>query len=71
MTDTLLWDMPGDVLAAPASALCGWTGVISLSLSLSSERKGNTLTFSLFLSACVAGRVYYSLPVYTLPLPHP
>ena len=21
------WDVPGDVLAAPASALCGWTGV--------------------------------------------
>ena len=31
--NTLLWDLPGDVLAAPASALCGWTGVISLSLS--------------------------------------
>ena len=27
MTNTLLWDLPGDVLAAPASALCGWNGV--------------------------------------------
>ena len=36
MTHTLLWYLPGDVLAAPASALCGWKGVIlSLSLSLS------------------------------------
>ena len=31
MTNTLLWDLPGDVLAAPASALCGWKGVDSLS----------------------------------------
>ena len=30
--DSLLWDLPGDVLAAPASALCGWKGVNSLSL---------------------------------------
>ena len=28
------WDLPGDVLAAPASALCGWNGVILPSLSL-------------------------------------
>ena len=28
VTDALLWDVPGDVLAAPASALCGWNGVI-------------------------------------------
>ena len=35
MTDTLFWDLPGHVLAAPASALCGWKGVNSLSLSLS------------------------------------
>ena len=28
MPNTLLWDLPGDVLAAPASSLCGWTGVI-------------------------------------------
>ena len=35
----LLWDLPGDVLAAPASALCGWKGVtLSLSLSLSRVR---------------------------------
>ena len=27
VTDTLYWDVPGHVLAAPASALCGWTGV--------------------------------------------
>ena len=31
----MLWYLPGDVLAAPASALCGWKGVNSLSLSLS------------------------------------
>ena len=30
-----LWDLPGDVLATVASALCGWKGVI-LYLSLSS-----------------------------------
>ena len=30
-----LGDVPGHVLAAPASALCGWKGVIRLSLSLS------------------------------------
>ena len=30
----IFWDLPGDVLAAPESALCGWMGVI-LSLSLS------------------------------------
>ena len=27
-----VWDLPGDVLAAPESALCGWTGVKLLSL---------------------------------------
>ena len=31
-TNTHLWDLPGDDLAAPASALCGWKGVNSLSL---------------------------------------
>ena len=30
----ILWDLPGDVLAAPESALCGWIGGIPLSLSL-------------------------------------
>ena len=34
LANTLLWDVPGNVLAAPASALCGWIGVV-LSLSLS------------------------------------
>ena len=29
----IFWDVPGDVLAAPESALCGWIGVV---LSLSS-----------------------------------
>ena len=29
------WGLPGDVLAAPELALCGWIGVILLSLSLS------------------------------------
>ena len=24
VNDNLFWDLPGDVLAAPASALCGW-----------------------------------------------
>ena len=33
----IFWDVPGNVLAAPASALCGWIGVIPLSLSLSWE----------------------------------
>ena len=37
MTITLLWDLPEDVLAAPASALCGWTGVNSSLLSLLSQ----------------------------------
>ena len=32
--NTLLWDLPGDVLTATASALCGWTGVVLFSLSL-------------------------------------
>ena len=27
----IFWDVPGDVLAAPESALCGWIGVIPLS----------------------------------------
>ena len=30
----ILWDVPGDVLAAPESPLCGLIGVILLSLSL-------------------------------------
>ena len=29
----IFWDLPGDVLAAPASALYGWIGVFLLSLS--------------------------------------
>ena len=45
MTNTLVWDAPGDVLAASASALCGWKGVNSLSLSLSLSQP------------CVAGQV--------------
>ena len=28
----VFWDLPGDVLAAPESVLCGWMGVILLSL---------------------------------------
>ena len=33
MSDNLFWDLPEDVLAAPASALRGWKGVMhSLSL---------------------------------------
>ena len=34
MTNTLLWDLPGAVLAAPASALRGWQGAKTLSHSL-------------------------------------
>ena len=30
----IFWDLLGDVLAAPASALCGWIGVILVTLSL-------------------------------------
>ena len=30
----IFWELPGGVLAAPESALCGWIGVILLSLSL-------------------------------------
>ena len=33
MTTTVLRDLPDDVLAAPASAMCGWK-LIYLSLSL-------------------------------------
>ena len=29
----IFWDLPGGVLAAPESVLCGWIGVILLSLS--------------------------------------
>ena len=32
----VFWDLPGDVLAAPEPALCGWIGKTSLSLSLGS-----------------------------------
>ena len=31
----IFWDLPGDVPAAPESALCGWMGVILLSVCLS------------------------------------
>ena len=30
----IFWDLPGDVLATPESALCGWRGVILRSLSV-------------------------------------
>ena len=40
MTNTLLWDLPGDVLATPASALNGWKGGNSLPPSLSIRRLG-------------------------------
>ena len=33
-TPFCFWDVPGDVLAAPAPGLCGWKGVIRLSLQL-------------------------------------
>ena len=62
MTNTLVWDAPGDVLAASASALCGWKGVNSLSLSLSlSALCGwtgvNSLSLSLSLSCNGRARV--------------
>ena len=41
-------ELPGDVLAAPESALCGWTGATLLSLSHSPE--------SVFVSAPEAGQ---------------
>ena len=46
----IFWDLPGDVLAAPGAvpALCGWMGVILLSLSR------NTLASA--LTADVTGR---------------
>ena len=47
------WDLPGDVLAAPESALCGWIGVILLSVS----------SLSLVLGVQRLTRLY-SLPVY-------
>ena len=28
--DTLFWDLPGEILAAPASALWPWKGVLTL-----------------------------------------
>ena len=34
---SIFWDLPGDVPAAPELALCGWIGVLLLSLSLSRE----------------------------------
>ena len=40
MTNTLLWDLPGDVLAAPEAAMCGWKGVnICVCVSLSGWNK--------------------------------
>ena len=42
-TNTLLWDLPGDVLAAPASALCGWIGVNSLFLTHTHTACGHLL----------------------------
>ena len=49
----VFWDLPGDVLAAPESAMCGWIGVILLSLSLSRAWRGG-------VCACVwaGGRVH-------------
>ena len=34
VTDTFFWDLPGEIAAAPASALCGWKSVSILSLSI-------------------------------------
>ena len=36
----IFWDVPGNVLAAPASALCGWIGVTLLSPSHSLSPRG-------------------------------
>ena len=40
-TVSSFWDLLGDVLAAPESALCGWIGVILLYISLSGNVVGN------------------------------
>ena len=33
----IFWDVPGDVLAAPGSALCGWIGVVLLDRGASTD----------------------------------
>ena len=51
------WDLPGDVLTAPAYALCGWKGVIlSLCMTICGSTWTDTLhaaRFGLLLSICV------------------
>ena len=42
----IVWDLPGDVLAAPEPGLCGRIGVIPFSLSLSPVRLEQVGTFS-------------------------
>ena len=38
----IFWDLPGDVLATPKSALYGWIGVIFLSLFLSMSQQSRS-----------------------------
>ena len=50
----LVWDLPGDVRAAHASALCGWTGV-----TFSLGRRGSTrflFLIILFMLIVIMGR---------------
>ena len=62
MTNTVLWDLPGDVLAAPASALCGWKGVNSLSLSLYTATLAPGSHCTLHWFPAVLRLVNFSLP---------
>ena len=50
----IFWDVPGDVLAAPESALCGWIGVILLSLSLSCKAHGHHTCICQQVSSSIA-----------------
>ena len=55
MTYCLFWGLPEDALVAPASALCGWNGVIlALILSLSPSLQHPH-------QPCVARTVLYTL----------
>ena len=48
----IFWDLPGDVPVAPESSLCGWIGLIPLSLSLSLCGSGYILTFCTTVEIC-------------------
>ena len=59
MTTTLSWDLPGDVLAAPASALCGWKGVISLNRPQLATNKNSAYVNARFKSLMDLGTGCY------------